>query len=288
MTGFGRAVGQTLLGAVTVEVRSVNHRYLDVSLRTPRDLSFLEEEIKSLTKEHITRGRVDVTVRLQSDPTKEKGAELNSEQIKSYLAALKGLKEELGLSCEIKFENILTLPGVLVEPMVEVDEQLAAQQVKTVLTEALTALVESRQREGSKLAEDITARLQSISQSVEQISDLSDQVVENYRRRLKENIQRLLPDVSVDPGRLEVEIALFADRSNVTEELVRLQTHLQNFQGFLESSDAVGRKMDFYLQELNREINTVGSKAPEVSVSQRVVDVKSELEKIREQVQNLE
>lgn len=250
MTGFGRAVGQTLLGAVTVEVRSVNHRYLDVSLRAPRDISFLEEEIKSLTKEHITRGRVDVTIKLQSDPTKEKGAELNSAQIKSYLAALKELKEELDLTCEIKIENILALPGVLIEPAVEVDEQVASQQVKTVLTEALVALVASRQREGGKLAEDITDRLQSISRSVAQISDFSGQVVENYRRRLKENIQRLLPDVAVDPGRLEVEIALFADRSSITEELVRLRTHLQNFQGFLSSSDAVllaGRKLSPYL-----------------------------------------
>jgi len=288
MTGFGRAVGQTLLGSVTIELRSVNHRYLDVSLRTPRDISFLEEEIKALTREHISRGRVDVAIRLQSDSTKETGAELNAAQISSYLSALKGVKEELGLACEIKFEHLLSLPGVLVEQRVDVDEEQVGKDIKAILTEALVALVDSRQREGAKLAADILERLKNISQTVEQISDLSPQIVESYRKRLKENIQRLLPDITVEPGRLEVEIALFADRSNVTEELVRLRSHLENFQGFLASRDAVGRKMDFYLQELNREINTVGSKAPEVAVSQRVVEIKSELEKIREQVQNLE
>jgi uncharacterized protein (TIGR00255 family) len=288
MTGFGRATGDTLLGTVTVEVRSINHRYLDMSLRTPRDISFLDEEIKSMLRERISRGRLEVTVRLQSDSTKESGALLNVEQIRSYLEALNGLKQELGLSCEVKFEDLLSLPGVLIEKSPVVDDEHVAEQVKEVVSEALIALIDSREKEGQRLAQDIESRLHTIATLVAEVSDLSGLVVEAYRKRLRDNIEKLLPEVTLDQGRLETEIALFADRSNITEELVRLGAHLGNFQSFMSSKEAVGRKMDFYLQELNREVNTVGSKTPEVKVSQRVVDIKAELEKIREQVQNLE
>lgn len=288
MTGYGRAVGTTVLGAVTVEIRSVNHRYLDVALRLPRDVSFLEEEIKGQIKEYVSRGRVDLAMRVQAESAKESGTQLDMEQMRRYMELLNCAKRELDLSCEVKFEHLLSLPGVLVEPQVEADEQEAGQQVLAIVSEALRALVHSRDNEGARLKEDITRRLSAIALSVQQISDMAAQIVESYRRRLRDNVQRLLPDVTVDPGRLEVEIALFADRSNIDEELVRLESHLKNFASFLGSKEAIGRKMDFYLQELNREINTVGSKAPEVGVSQRVVDIKAELEKIREQVQNLE
>ena len=288
MTGFGRAVGQTDLGSITVEIKAVNNRYLDVTLRLPRDLSFLDDTVKALVREHASRGRVEVQVRLQADKTTTEAVQLNLEQIRSYMQALGSLQQELGLQCEIKLEHLLALPGVFVDAPVEVDEGVLSQQVKKVVAEALTALKESRRKEGERLAEDMAHRISVIAEVAQRISSLQDEVVLHYRQRLKDNIERIMPDVQVDSGRLEMEVAIFADRVSIAEELVRLQTHLDNFKGFLSSREAVGRKMDFYLQELNREVNTIGSKVPDALISQQVVEIKAELEKIREQAQNIE
>lgn len=288
MTGFGRVFGDSILGALTIEMKSVNHRYLDISTRLPRDLIFMEEDIKAIVREGIQRGRIDVSVKLQTTARSSKVAEFNFEQLRDYRAKLVSLAEELGMDSKISLEFLLGLPGAMAEPEIAPDSDELVEQVKELVRRAAKALQDARESEGVRLGNDIADRLNVISDCVTRIEERSQGNVDNYRQRLHENIKRLIPEIAVDPHRLEVEVALFADRSNIAEEIVRLNAHIHNFRHFLVSEQAVGRKMDFYLQEMNREANTIGSKSADVGISQLVVEIKSELEKIREQVQNLE
>lgn len=288
MTGFGRATQQTNLGTVSVEIRGVNNRYLDISLRTTREFSFVDEHIKELVKEHVSRGRVDISLRVQGDQLARDTARIDVVKASQYHAVLKGLVDELQLVGTVSLDHIITMPGVLVEAPMEIDEAAAVDKIKPVVREALLAFSESRQREGLSLVKDMRGRLAAIALQVGNIEKQTETIVDAQRKRLRDNIERLIPDLPVDSHRLELEVALFADRASVAEELVRLRTHLSNFASFLASTEAVGRKMDFYLQEMNREINTIGSKVPDALVSQYVVEIKAELEKIREQAQNME
>jgi len=288
MTGFGRASNETCAGHITIELKSVNHRYLDISLRMPRDLSMLEEEIKSCLRESISRGRLEVSCRLQAGSARTGGVSFNHAEVNSYIEKLKDLSATTGLSFDVRLEHLLSLPGVIVESQLELDESELLEQVKTLVRQAASALLNSREAEGAKLAQDIAVRLDLIFALVTQIEARSNQSIEAYRQRLQDSIARLASGITVDPARLEQEVVLFAERSSITEELVRLNSHLQGFKKFLALNDAVGRKMDFYVQEMNRETNTIGSKSADVGISQLVVEIKSELEKIREQVQNIE
>lgn len=289
MTGFARVQRECEVGVLTAELRSVNHRYLDLSLRMPRELSTMEEEIKALVREKVARGRVELTLRLQSQAKHARPAVFNGELLREYKEKLLSLARELELDPRqnVSLPYLLSLPGVLVEQEEGDDSQTHWACVKEIVAQGLDALVESREQEGRRLCDDLAARLGFIKSCVDRIEGLAQDSVGNYRQRLFENIKRITQDAGLDQGRLETEVALWADRANITEEIVRLNTHLHNFRQFL-SQQAVGRKMDFYLQEMNREVNTVGSKSADVSISQIVVDIKAELEKIREQVQNLE
>ena len=288
MTGFGRVSGETALGSLTVEMKSVNHRYLDISLRLPRDLAVLEEDIKAWIRDMISRGRIEVNVRLQTGSSKNGGVVFNHSEVKSYVSKLQSLAADTGLSFEIRLEHLLALPGVQIEPEVIVDEQDVAVQVKGIVKNAVASLLASRELEGSKLAQDLNMRLTIVEKLVDGIESRAGLSVEAYRQRLQDNVIRILSNVNVEPARIEQEVVLFAERSSITEELVRLRTHTHSFAQFLGTSDAIGRKMDFYVQEMNREVNTIGSKSADVGISQMVVEIKSELEKIREQVQNIE
>ena len=288
MTGFGRSSGLTQFGQVTVEVKSVNHRYLDLSPRIARELAFLEEDIKAVLREFVTRGRVDVTVKLAAKTQMNRGASFNLEQMAEYRHKLLDIAERLSLRQELTLEQLLALPGVLIEPEPLADSGEIGEEIKRLVRQAAQALCDSRTLEGERLAADISMRVAEITTWVLLIHSRSLSSVEVYRQRLHENIKRLANDVLLDPSRLEVEVALFAERASITEEVVRLRAHLLNFHSFLASKQAIGRKMDFYLQEMNREVNTIGSKSADVAISQLVVDIKSELEKVREQVQNLE
>jgi len=289
MTGFARVQGKCELGVLTAELRSVNHRYLDLSLRMPRELSTLEEEIKALVREKVVRGRVEISLRLQSQAKNARPALVDSELLRDYKDKLANLAWELGLDPlqHVTLPYLLSLPGVLVEQEESYDSQTSREGIKEIVALGLNALVESREQEGKRLCDDLAARLGFIKTCVDRIEGLVQDSVGSYRLRLLENIKRMTQDTGLDQGRLEMEVALWADRANITEEIVRLNTHFYNFRQFL-SQQAVGRKMDFYLQEMNREVNTVGSKSADVGISQIVVDIKAELEKIREQVQNLE
>jgi uncharacterized protein (TIGR00255 family) len=289
MTGFARVQGECELGVITAELRSVNHRYLDLSLRMQRELSVPEEEIKALVREKLSRGRVELTVRLQSQAKNVRPAVFSGELLRAYKEKLITLACELELDPlrDVSLPYLLSLPGVLVEQEESDAPQAHWECIKEIVALGLDALVESRELEGRRLCDDLAARLGFIKTCVDRIEELAQDSVGNYRQRLFENIKRITEDTRLDQGRLEMEVALWADRANITEEIVRLNAHLHNFRQFL-GQQAVGRKMDFYLQEINREVNTVGSKSADVSISQIVVDIKAELEKIREQVQNLE
>lgn len=288
MTGFSRVSGDSSLGALTIEMKSVNHRYLDISARLPKDLVFLEEDIKALLRESVSRGRVDISCKLQANARSPQAAEFNVLRLCEYKTILAELSAELGLDGGISLEYLLSLPGVMAEPEVLPDSDELLEQVKELVRRAVKSLQDAREAEGERLSSHIAQRLCIVADCVQRIEERSQGNVDNYRLRLLDNIKRLIPDIVVDPSRLEVEVAIFADRSNIAEEIVRLHAHIHNFRQFLVSEQAVGRKMDFYLQEMNREANTIGSKSLDVGISQLVVEIKSELEKIREQVQNLE
>ncbi len=289
MTGFARVQGECELGLLTVEMRSINHRYLDLSLRLPRELAPLEEEIRALVREKVARGRVEISVRLQTQGKNARPVAFNGELLSEYKDKLTALARELGLDPlqHISLHYLLTLPGVAVEQEESVDANASSELAKALIADGLNDLLLTREQEGKRLCEDIVARLAFIKSSVDRIDDLAKDSVGIYRERLLENIKRLTLDTALDLGRLELEVALWADRANITEEVVRLNTHLYNFRELLKQQ-AVGRKLDFYLQEMNREVNTLGSKSADVNISQVAVDIKAELEKIREQVQNLE
>lgn len=288
MTGFGRVSGETALGSLTVEIKSVNHRYLDISLRLPRDVASFEEDIKATIRERVSRGRIEASIRLQSAGDKAVGVEFNHAEVKAYVTKLEALSHEIGVSFEVRLEHLLSLPGVLVETPKAIDDDEVNEQIKGLMHSALAALLLSRETEGERLSQDLAERLGLISSLVESIFSRGDASVEAYRKRLQENVARILPGLAADSNRIETEVVLFAEKSSIAEEVVRLRTHIAGFQQFLSSKDAVGRKMDFYVQEMNREVNTIGSKSADVVISQLVVEIKSELEKIREQVQNIE
>jgi len=288
MTGFGRSAGTTLLGQVTVELKSVNHRYLDFSVRMARDLAFMEEDVKALLREFVTRGRVEATVKLATKTSLNRGVSFNLEQIAEYHDRLLEVADRFSLRHEVALAHLLALPGVVIEPEPLADSGAIGEEVKHLVRQAAETLLDSRKLEGERLRADIALRVAEIAAWVELIHSRSLLSVDVYRQRLHDNIKRLAHDVLLDPSRLEMEVALFADRASITEEVVRMRAHLLNFHSFLDAKQAIGRKMDFYLQEMSREVNTMGSKSADVNISQLVVDIKSELEKVREQVQNLE
>lgn len=288
MTGFGR--GEAVRGRrrVTVEVRAVNHRFLDVAARLPKTVSPLEERFRSLVAGRVSRGRVEILVSLDEVGEGPRPVKVDLSLARGYLEALRELKSALGTPGEITLEMLLDLPGVLsVEEATDPETLWEAAQEAT--EKALDELVRMREAEGGRLAADIRQRLVAIGESVEAIAARVPEVCREYRTRLEERIREVLGEVPVDEGRLLQEVALMADRASTAEEVVRLRSHLVEAEAMLaEPSAPVGRKFDFLLQEMNREINTIGSKSSDVELARQVIAVKAELEKIREQVQNVE
>lgn len=288
MTGYGRASGRTSLGEVKVEVRSLNHRFLEINIRAPKELSALEMEIRGLIRSKIQRGKVDLTLRVERavEGPPLMRLEVNWGLIETYLGALEAIKERYGLEGRPNLEHILWAKELISFREVEVEEGVW-EELRPVVLEALVALVESRQREGERIQEDLEVRLERLKQYVQQIEERAPRVVEEYRRRLSERLKQLLPG-ELDQGRFEQEVAYFAEKSDITEEVVRLHSHLEEFRRRLREEGPVGRALDFLLQEMNRETNTLGSKANDLEIVQRVLAIKEEIEKLREQVQNVE
>lgn len=294
MTGFG--VGEAPLaaegktspsGKLMVEIRAVNHRYLDVRVRAPNQLPDLASSVEAIARERLTRGRFDVTVRLEGAAL---GAvTLHQERARSVFAALVALRDELAPGIDVPLSLLGSVPDLFVPSIEQAGDELRVA-LSTAFDAALVSLDAMRLREGLALGDDIVRRLVTVRKLAGSVTERAPSVVEIYKKKLKERAERLraASDIDVDPGRLEQEIALFADRVDICEELTRLESHTSHFETLLASSDAVGRRLDFLLQEMAREANTIGSKSQDAAIAHSVVELKAEIERMREQVQNVE
>ncbi len=288
MTGYGQADGPTSIGILSVEVRSVNHRFCDIALKLPRKLSYLENRVKELVKSQLSRGRIDVSIRLDSAERNGYRLEPDLELARQYVEALRALKSKLKLKGEISLDMVAQFKDILV-PVEEGKEGEAFwEEVREILQRSLDVLKEMRRREGAGLVRDLRERLRYIGNLAGKINNRAPSVLEEYRQRLEQRVRDMLNGTDLDPVRLSQEVAFFAERSDITEETVRLRSHLAQFEEMLDSREPAGRKLDFLVQEIHREVNTVSSKANDVMISQAVVEIKGELEKIREQIQNIE
>lgn len=288
MTGFGRAE-EVLNGRdILVEIRSVNHRYYEFSSRIPRAYGYIEEKLKSLLNGRIARGKTEVSVTVSSVEGKEAVIEVNEAIASGYVDALRKANEKLGLTDDITLSQMMRLPDIFTVRKVQDDEDQVWQDVKTVTEKALDNFVRMRETEGVRMKEDLLFRLENIEKMVSDVEVRSPEVNAAYRDRLYNKIKEVLADKNVDESRLLTEAAIFADKTAVDEETVRLRSHINQFRSMLELDEPVGRKLDFLIQEFNREANTIGSKAQDAQITKTVVELKSEIEKIREQIQNIE
>ena len=288
MTGYGRGE-QTVNGYnITVELRSVNNRYLDCNVRIPRLYLFAEEAIKARIQNSISRGKVDVFVTLESTGEQKLEVSLNKPVADGYHAALLELAETYGLSNDISVSLLSRFPEVLVAEKAEEDVEQMAKDICSVLDKALADFDQMRTREGGRLKDDILSRAGTIENKVALVEQRSPETVSEYRARLEARMSEVLSNTQLDPARILTEAAIFADKVAVDEETVRLRSHISQLREMLDKGGAVGRKLDFLIQEFNREANTIGSKCSDIEIARHVVDIKAEIEKIREQVQNLE
>ena len=288
MTGYGRA-RRTINGRdVTVEVRSVNNRYLDCTVKMPRAYVFAEDGVKALVQKTVSRGKVDVFITIDSTSADATAVTVNEPLARSYAQALGRLQEMLGLHEEISAVTLAKFPDVLTVTRAEEDLESVAADIAAVTAEALTSYNDMRAVEGEKLAEDILGRLNTIEATVGKVEERSPQTVAAYRERLENKMREVLQSTAIDEGRILTEAAIFADKIAVDEETVRLRSHIAQLRAMLHGSEPVGRKLDFLIQEVNRECNTIGSKCNDLAIAQDVVNMKAEVEKIREQVQNVE
>lgn len=288
MTGYGRSEGLDDGVLFRVEIRSVNHRFQEVMVRMPRELLQLEEMIKKEVQSTFTRGRLDVFVTIEPSESASSKADIDWEYVERIMHSVRELKERYGLSGELNVSDLIHIPDLLAFREVPANVEAWREPLLRVVREAALALLEMRRSEGAELEKDLIQHIERIQQYVASIRIQAPKVVENYRARIAERVQEFLQGLEIDESRLLMEAALYAEKSNIDEELTRLDSHCKQFQHVLSLDAPAGRKLDFLLQEMNREINTVGSKANDLTISQMVVEVKSELEKIREQVQNIE
>lgn len=288
MTGYGRAE-DTLNGCtITVELRAVNNRYLDCNVRMPRLYLFAEETIKSRVQNTISRGKVDVFVTLDSTGGEQVQVSVNQPLADGYYAALTQLAERYGLSKDISVSLLSRFPDVLLAEKAEEDVEQRAQDICSVLDRALADFDQMRTREGARLEADVLSRAARIEELVGKVEERSPQTVAEYRAKLEARMNEVLSNTQLDPARILTEAAIFADKVAVDEETVRLRSHIGQLRHMLEQGGATGRKLDFLIQEFNREANTIGSKCSDIDIARHVVDIKAEIEKIREQVQNIE
>ena len=288
MTGYGRAVETVNGREFTVELRSVNNRYLDCSVRLPRMLSFAEDAVKQAVKGSISRGKVDVFITVRSEAGDEVQVTLNKAVLQSYLTAMHQMVDEFGVKDDISVSAVSRLPEVFVIEKPQVDEEQLMADLMSVVNKALEGYDAMRKAEGEALDRDLRSRGQTILEYVSQVEAGNGKTVSDYRARLEAKIKEVLANTAIDESRILTEAAIFADKVAVDEETVRLRSHLKQMNNMLTTGGAMGRKLDFLLQEMNREANTIGSKCTDVNLARIVVDIKAELEKIREQTQNIE
>lgn len=288
MTGYGRAVETVNGREFTVELRSVNNRYLDCSVKLPRMLSFGEDSVKQAVKATISRGKVDVFITQRAEDAVDAQVKLNSAVAAGYVAAMRQMAQELNIREDISVALVSGMPDVFTVDKPQVDEEQLLSDLMGVVKAALGNFDAMRAKEGTALKNDLCARGNTIRELVSQVEAGSAQTVADYRTRLYNKLQEVLANTAIDESRILTEAAIFADKVAVDEETVRLRSHLEQMDAMLETGGPIGRKLDFLLQEMNREANTIGSKCTDVRLARIVVEIKAELEKIREQTQNIE
>ena len=288
MTGYGGAKGASGKLEISIEIKSVNNRYLDCSIKQPRVFSAFEESLKSAVQKHISRGKVDVYVTADSSKADDMAIKVNRPLAEAYLAALKTLSDEYGLKGSVSAMDLTRFPDVLAAEKREADPERLCADICAILEQALRDFNEMRVREGEKLRCDITERLGEIERLTVLVEELSPRSVAEYRKKLETRMQEVLQSTEIDEQRILMEAAIFSDRVAINEETVRLRSHIGQLRELLVSREPVGRKIDFLVQEFNREANTIGSKGNDAEMSRIIVDMKAEIEKIREQAQNIE
>lgn len=289
MTGFGRGEYKDDNYHFLVECKTINHKYADINIRLPRKLSFLEDKARILIKDYIKRGRVDLYIKLDLLGSEDVNLKFDEELATQYVSILKQIKDKFDVVDDISVMNIAKFPDVIKTEEKEDDEDKLWSMLKVALENALLKLKEMRSEEGRKLAMDIQNRCDLLKNYIEDIEKYSYNVVIDYKEKLKNRISDILEDPSIiDENRLAQEVAIYADKSSITEEIVRFKSHIEQLKNTVVKNESIGRKIDFLIQEMNRETNTIGSKSSDLNITNLVVEVKSELEKIREQIQNIE
>ena len=289
MTGFGRGEYKDDNYQFLVECKTINHKYADINIRLPRKLSFLEDKARILIKDYVKRGRVDLYIKLDLLGSEDVNLKFDEELATQYVSILKQIKDTFDLVDDVSVMNIAKFPDVIKTEEKEDDEDKLWSMLKIALENALIKLTEMRSEEGKKLAEDIQNRCDLLKNYIEEIEKYSYNVVIDYKEKLKNRINDMLEDPSIiDENRLAQEVAIYADKSSITEEIVRFKSHIEQLKNTVSKNESIGRKIDFLIQEMNRETNTIGSKSSDLNITNLVVEVKSELEKIREQIQNIE
>ncbi len=287
MTGFGRAKFEKEGREYQIEIKSVNYKYNDVSVKLPRDISYLEEKIKSTVSKSVARGKVDVFITFSNNSVVGKNVKINKEIAKVYIQELKELAKETGIEANFRAIDISKMPDVL-EIKNEDDEELIMSEIQIPLEEAIANFISMKETEGNKISKDLSSRIEKICKKVEEISNHSTGLIDEYIVKLETRIKEMLKVDIVDETRLAQEVVIYADKTSIQEELTRLRSHIEQFKEIIKSNSVVGKKLDFIIQEMNRETNTIGSKSGSLDITNLVIDVKTELEDIREQVQNLE
>ena len=287
MTGYGKANLIKDERIYQIEIKSVNHRYLDINIKLPKVISYLEEDIKKSISSKIKRGKVDVFVNFENYSSEGKNIKINTQIAKMYISELKKLAEQENLLSNIEVTEISKYPDVLNIQNTQ-DDEIIRQEVLEVTQNAVEQLVKMREIEGKRIAEDLFARLEQIKTNITEISSISTGLIQEYVVKLETRIKELLQNQDIDESRLAQEVVIYADKCSVEEEITRLNSHLSQFSNLLNSNEAIGKKLDFIIQEMNRETNTIGSKANNLQITNDVIDLKTGIEDIREQVQNIE
>ena len=288
MTGYGRGEAADEQLSVTVELKSVNHRFFEASVRAPRQFAFLEDKLKAYVQSRVSRGKIDILVSCDFSVADTDKVEVNEGFAASYIAALHSLSEKYGIPDDTAVSNVALNPNVFCVTKQKLNEEQVWDLVSAAAKDAVDNFIKEREIEGRRLAEDVISRTEVILNMVTMIEERSPQTVAEYRERIEKKMRELLGDTSVDEQRLITETAIFADRIAVNEETVRLRSHIAHFSEMCEAGGVIGKKLDFTVQEMNRKTNTIGSKCQDIDISHIVVDIKSEIEKIREQIQNIE
>ncbi len=288
MTGFGRAKLEKNDRIYTVEIKSVNHKYSDISIKLPRTLSYLEDKIKKEVNCNISRGKIDVYITFENYSDEGKDIKINRELVKKYINEFNEIAKENNLNIEMPITEIIKLPDVLTLKNIDEKEDAIESELLECLNNAISNFIHMKESEGEKIKEDLKARIEKIEEKVNKITTYSTGLIEEYVVKLEERVKEILKTDIIDETRLATEVVIYADKSSIQEEITRLNSHINQFKTIIEEQKPIGKKLDFLIQEMNREINTTGSKSGSLEITNLVIEVKTGLEDIREQVQNVE